>query len=79
MKKSWKKNCELLSKFKFYNFINSLQILCKGFPPEFSTYLTYTRSLKFDEKPEYSYCKYIFIYFRKLFKNLMEKSAIEND
>jgi hypothetical protein len=49
-----------------------VEILCKGFPPEFSTYLTYTRSLKFDEKPEYSYCK-------KLFKNLMEKSGIEND
>jgi casein kinase 1 epsilon len=33
------------------------KILCKGFPTEFSTYLSYTRGLKFDEKPEYSYCR----------------------
>ena len=39
-------------------YIINFKILCKGFPSEFATYLTYTRSLKFEEKPEYSYCKY---------------------
>ena len=36
-----------------------LQILCKGYPTEFSTFLSYTRGLKFDEKPEYTYCRLI--------------------
>jgi hypothetical protein len=30
-----------------------IEILCKGFPVEFATFLSYTRSLKFDEKPDY--------------------------
>jgi casein kinase 1/casein kinase 1 epsilon len=34
--------------------------LCKGFPTEFNTYLTYCRNLKFDEKPDYEYCKLLF-------------------
>lgn len=49
-----------------------IEILCKNFPGEFATYLSYTRGLKFDEKPEYSYC-------RKLFKSLFDKSGFEND
>jgi len=60
-------------------FFSIIKILCKGFPVEFSTYLTYTRSLKFDEKPEYNYCKYVFKIIRKLFKSLMEKNGFEND
>lgn len=49
-----------------------IEILCKGWPVEFSTYLSYTRGLKFDEKPEYSYCK-------KLFKSLYERHGFEYD
>lgn len=49
-----------------------VEILCKGFPGEFSTFLSYTRGLKFDEKPEYAYC-------RKLFRSLMDKSGFEYD
>ena len=41
----------------------SIEVLCKGFPVEFGTYLAYCRNLRFDEKPDYSY-------LRKLFKEL---------
>ncbi|CAH3137564.1 casein kinase I-like [Pocillopora verrucosa] len=40
-----------------------IEILCKGFPSEFSTYLNNCRSLRFDDKPDYSY-------LRQLFRNL---------
>ena len=43
-------------------------MLCKGFPSEFSTYLNYTRSLRFDEKPDYAYC-------RKLFRDLFVREG----
>jgi casein kinase I family protein HRR25 len=39
------------------------EILCRGFPNEFAVYLNYTRSLRFDDKPDYSY-------LRKLFRDL---------
>ena len=35
----------------------SIEVLCKGYPEEFVKYLTYSRNLKFDEKPDYNYCK----------------------
>ena len=31
----------------------SLASLCHGIPKEFLTYLTYTRSLSFSDKPDY--------------------------
>jgi serine/threonine protein kinase len=31
--------------------------LCKGFPDEFKMYISYCRSLRFEEKPDYSYVK----------------------
>ena len=39
------------------------QILCKGFPPEFVTFFQVCRSLRFEDKPDYSY-------LRKLFRDL---------
>lgn len=42
--------------------------MCKGFPSEFSTYLNYCRSLRFDEKPDYAYC-------RKLFRDLFVREV----
>jgi len=44
-----------------------IDLLCKHFPPEFSTYLNYVRSLRFDEKPDYSYLRRIFrnLFFRQ--------------
>jgi len=37
-----------------------IEFLCKGFPLEFSTYFQYCRSLRFDDKPDYSYLRKIF-------------------
>lgn len=34
--------------------------LCRGFPEEFVKYVTYTRSLRFDEKPDYDYMRMLF-------------------
>ena len=50
----------------------SVDALCKGFPTEFSTYLTYCRNLRFDEKPDYAYLK-------NLLKELFIRSGFEMD
>lgn len=42
--------------------------LCEGCPREFVKYFNYIRSLKFEEIPDYSYC-------RGLFKGLMKEKA----
>ena len=34
--------------------------LCKGLPEEFGTYLSYTRSLGFEDAPDYEYCRQLF-------------------
>lgn len=36
------------------------QVLCKSYPPEFISYFHYCRSLRFDDKPDYSYLKRLF-------------------
>ena len=38
----------------------SVEVLCKGFPNEFATYLNYCRNLRFDEEPDYNYLRNIF-------------------
>ena len=40
------------------------EIMCKGLPIEFSNFLNYVRSLRFEDKPDYSFLKKI---FRELF------------
>lgn len=42
--------------------------LCKGLPQEFGTLLCYTRNLKFDETPNYNYC-------RKLLREVFEQKC----
>ena len=42
-----------------------IEILTKGHPEEFSTYLNYVRTLRFEDKPDYQYCKQL---FRKVFQ-----------
>jgi len=49
-----------------------IEILCKGFPSEFVTYLSYCRNLKFEDKPDYNY-------LRTLLKDLFVKSGYDWD
>jgi len=47
-------------------------VLCRGFPNEFAMYLNYTRSLRFDDKPDYSY-------LRKIFRDLFVREGFQYD
>jgi len=49
-----------------------IDYLCKGFPAEFVTFLTYARNLRFEDKPDYAYLK-------NLLKDLFIKSGFELD
>ncbi|XP_067927874.1 casein kinase I-like [Watersipora subatra] len=49
-----------------------IEELCKGFPSEFATYLNFCRSLRFDDKPDYSY-------LRQLFRNLFHRHGYTYD
>ncbi|EES05449.1 hypothetical protein BDA96_04G233000 [Sorghum bicolor] len=40
--------------------LTSIEALCKSYPSEFITYFHYCRSLRFEDKPDYSYLKKIF-------------------
>jgi len=46
--------------------------LCYGLPPEFASYLNYCRSLRFEDRPDYSH-------LRKMFKELLVKEGYEYD
>lgn len=46
--------------------------LCYGLPSEFSSYLNYCRSLRFEDRPDYSH-------LRKMFKELLVKEGLEYD
>ena len=48
--------------------VRQSKINISGFPNEFMTYLNYCRSLRFDDKPDYSY-------LRKLFRDLFIREA----
>lgn len=49
-----------------------IEELCRNFPSEFVTYLTICRSLKFDDKPDYSQ-------LRHLFRNLFYRQSYTYD
>ncbi|EDQ88421.1 uncharacterized protein MONBRDRAFT_32735 [Monosiga brevicollis MX1] len=49
-----------------------IDVLCKGFPSEFGSYLNFCRSLRFDDKPNYSY-------LRQLFRNLFHREGFVYD
>ena len=40
--------------------VDLFQALCRGYPTEFASYFHYCRSLRFDDKPDYSYLKRLF-------------------
>lgn len=50
----------------------STEFLTRGYPNEFAIYLNYTRSLRFDDKPDYSY-------LRKLFRDLFVREGFQYD
>ncbi|KAJ2745328.1 serine/threonine protein kinase [Coemansia sp. BCRC 34301] len=50
----------------------STEELCRGFPTEFAVYLNYARSLRFDDKPDYTYLK-------RLFRDLFVRSDYKYD
>jgi len=49
-----------------------IEHLCNGHPNEFATYLTFCRSLRFEDKPDYSY-------LRQLFRNLFHRENFTYD
>jgi casein kinase 1 len=49
-----------------------VETLCKSFPSEFSVYLNYVRSLRFEDKPDYQY-------LRKLFRDLFVREGYQMD
>ncbi|TVU15243.1 hypothetical protein EJB05_38753 [Eragrostis curvula] len=40
--------------------LTPVEVLCKSYPSEFTTYFHYCRSLRFEDKPDYSYLKRLF-------------------
>ncbi|KAL9168872.1 hypothetical protein ABFS82_04G043100 [Erythranthe guttata] len=40
--------------------LTPIEVLCKSFPSEFISYFHYCRSLRFEDKPDYSYLKRLF-------------------
>ncbi|RSL71758.1 hypothetical protein CEP53_001373 [Fusarium sp. AF-6] len=48
------------------------EVLCRGLPNEFAIYLNYCRSLRFDDKPDYSY-------LRKIFRDLFVREGFQYD
>ncbi|CAG9767236.1 unnamed protein product [Ceutorhynchus assimilis] len=49
-----------------------IEELCKGYPAEFPTYLTYCKQLRFEERPDYSY-------LRQLFRTLFHRQGFTYD
>lgn len=49
-----------------------IDVLCSGYPDEFNTYLTYCRTLRFEDKPDYSY-------LRQLLRNLFHRKGFTYD
>jgi len=39
----------------------SAEELCQGFPPEFANYINYTRNLQYEQDPDYSFLKNLFL------------------
>ena len=48
------------------------EVLCRGFPQEFTVYLNYCKGLRFDDRPDYAY-------LRRLFRELFIKEGFGYD
>lgn len=49
-----------------------INVLCRGLPKEFASYLEYTRSLGFQTKPDYNY-------LRGIFSDLFHREDLQKD
>jgi len=63
---------EKYEKIKEKKIMTKVEDLCKGYADEFVQYCNYCRSLKFEDKPDYSH-------LRSLFKELFKREAFEYD
>ena len=63
---------EKYEKIKEKKIMTKVEELCKGYADEFAQYCNYCRSLKFEDKPDYSH-------LRSLFKELYKREGYEND
>lgn len=67
--KTKKEGYELITKTKINTSVESL---CKGYPPEFATYMNYCKGLGFEDKPDYAY-------LRGLFKEVFSREGFQLD
>jgi casein kinase 1 len=63
---------EKYNRIKDKKVSTTIELLTRGLPEELSSFLTYCRNLKFEEKPDYNY-------LRKLLRDIMHKNGFEND
>jgi len=49
-----------------------VETLCKGYPAVFTSYLNYSRALRFEDRPDYAY-------LRRLFKDMFMREGFVND
>ncbi|KAI3973038.1 hypothetical protein MKX01_019696 [Papaver californicum] len=52
--------------------LTPIEVLCKSYPSEFISYFHYCRSLRFEDKPDYSYLK-------RLFRDLLIREGYQYD
>jgi len=50
----------------------TVEVLTKGFPSELASYINYTKSLRFEDRPDYGH-------LRRLFKELFMREKYEYD
>ena len=65
-------NKQKFDKIMEWKISTPTDVLCHGFPDEFSTFLNYTHALHFGDKPDYSY-------LHKLFHDLFFCEGYQHD
>jgi hypothetical protein len=62
-------NCQRIAEKKLSTTVD---VLCKGLPPEFTTYINYCKSLRFEDTPDYAF-------LRKLLRDVFIRERYEYD
>ena len=52
------------------------EVLCKGLPDEISIFLNYSKTLRFEDKPDYDFCRGLFV---KLLNNYIDSYHLSKD